>query len=100
VPSLLAQFDKENDRDKAIIRREDLKATIGNLTLVHYGVNRSLQNGPFEKKREAFFAESNLHLNRPLMRLQSWGEPSIEQRGRDLFEVGRKIWGGAEAERS
>jgi hypothetical protein len=32
--------DKENLRVQAINRRERLKATLGNLTLVHYGVNR------------------------------------------------------------
>lgn len=55
-------------RIKSILRREQLKATWGNLTLAHYGVNRSLQNGPFDQKREAFFAVSNLQLNRMLMR--------------------------------
>lgn len=42
------------------MRRERMKATLGNLTLVHYGVNRALQNGPFEKKRDAFLKHSNL----------------------------------------
>ena len=59
---------KPSSRTDAIMRRERLKATFGDLTLVHYGVNRSLQNGPISTKRERFFAESNLHLNRALMR--------------------------------
>ncbi len=77
----------------AIIRREKLKATIGNLTLVHYGINRSLQNGEFSDKRERLFAESNLHLNRSLMRAKSWDESMIEKRGNELFEIARTIWG-------
>jgi hypothetical protein len=36
-----------------------LKATLGNLTLVHYGINRSAQNSDFETRRKLLFAESN-----------------------------------------
>ena len=52
-------FDEaqKSPRLEAIVRREDLKATLGNLTLVHYGVNRSLQNAAFPAKRERLFAE-------------------------------------------
>ena len=81
-------------RTVVIVRRERLKATFGNLTLVHYGVNRSLQNGPLAAKRERFFAESNLHLNRALMRAEVWNEDTIERRGRDLFDIARQIWQG------
>jgi hypothetical protein len=85
-------MDKPDPRVEAINRREKLKATMGNLTLVHYGINRSLQNGPFAEKRERLFAESNLHLNRALMRAESWDEATIEKRGNDLFDVARAIW--------
>ena len=85
----MTEVDRRTD---AIIRREKLKATFGNLTLVHYGVNRSLQNGPFVTKRETLFSESNLHLNCALMRAEAWDEASIERRGAELFEVARGIW--------
>ncbi|MGB8683492.1 MAG: DUF262 domain-containing protein [Candidatus Binatus sp.] len=81
-------------RIKAILRREELKATWGNLTMAHYGVNRSLQHCPFNKKREAFYAESNLQLNRILMRSAEWTEKEIETRGEALFAVARRIWPG------
>jgi hypothetical protein len=87
-------MEKPDPRIEAINRREKLKATIGNLTLVHYGINRSLQNGPFAEKRERLFAESNLHLNRRLMRAEFWDEAAIEERGSDLFGVARAIWRG------
>jgi len=87
-------LEKPKPDVQAIITREELKATIGNLTLVHYGINRSLQNGAFPSKREAFFAESNLHLNRSLMVADRWDETTIENRGSDLFEVARRIWRG------
>ena len=80
----------------AIRRREVAKAKIGNLTLLHYGVNRGLQNHGFARKREALFKVSNLHLNRKLMQLSAWDEDAIDERGRELFEVARLIWGGPE----
>jgi hypothetical protein len=86
--------EQQSERIEAIIRRERLKATFGNLTLVHYGINRSLQNGAFNAKRERLFAESNLHLNRDLMRADIWDEKSILQRGRNLFDVASRIWRG------
>ena len=84
-------------RQEAIINRDRLKHTIGNLTLLHYGVNRSLQNAEFLKKRERLFAESNLHLNRALMRLETWDEAAIDQRGRMLFEAACRVWRGPAA---
>lgn len=87
-------MEQPEPRVEAINRREKLKATIGNLTLVHYGINRSLQNGPFAEKRETLFAELNLHLNRTLMRAEEWDEAAIEGRGSELFEVARAVWRG------
>lgn len=79
-------------RIKEIVKREQLKNTLGNLTLVHYGVNRSVQNAAFKEKRDALFASSNLHLNRELMLAEEWNERSIEERGRMLFDCAKKIW--------
>ena len=93
--SLSALFgEQQTPRAEAISRRERLKATFGNLTLVHYGVNRSLQHGPFQSKRNAFFRESNLHLNRELMQLEQWDERAITQRGRAMFEIALRVWPG------
>lgn len=84
--------EKLSDRQLAIRRREEAKATIGNLTLIHYGINRGLQNREFLLKREKFFGESNLHLNRMLMRLEKWDEADIGVRGQAMFEVAVKVW--------
>jgi hypothetical protein len=84
-------------RMSAILQRERTKVTIGNLTLLHYGINRGLKHHAFPAKREALFAESNLHLNRGIMRAQNWDEAAIERRGRDLFEVAKKLWQGPES---
>jgi hypothetical protein len=85
---------ESSSRQEAILRRERLKATFGDLTLAHYGINRSAQHDGFETKRKLFFAESNLHLNRVLMLASAWDDLAIEERGQDLFEIARKLWKG------
>lgn len=77
-----------------ILNRQDAVPRIGNLTLVHYGVNRALQNHGFEAKREALFAHSNLQLNRELMQRTAWDESAIEARGEKLLKAALRIWPG------
>jgi Protein of unknown function (DUF1524) len=48
----------------------------------------------FQSKRNAFFRESNLHLNRELMQLEQWDEDAITQRGRAMFEIALRVWPG------
>jgi Protein of unknown function (DUF1524) len=86
--------ERLSDRHLAIRRREESKTTIGNLTLVHYGINRGLQNCEFLTKRGKFFEESNLHLNRSLMLLDKWDEDTIATRAQMLFDVAVRFWGG------
>ena len=94
--ALLASFSDQPvpDRLAAIHGREQCKARMGNLTLLHYGVNRSLQHHAFDEKRKEFFEHSNLHLNRELMLMKEWNDEAIEQRGRTTFEVAKQIWRG------
>ncbi|TAJ39769.1 MAG: DUF262 domain-containing protein [Reyranella sp.] len=74
--------------------REAAKVTLGNLTLLHYGANRSLQHHGFVEKRAKFFEVSNLHLNRALMIASKWDENAIRDRGAALFKIALKIWAG------
>jgi Protein of unknown function (DUF1524) len=90
----LLSGERLSDRQLAIRRREEKKATIGNLTLAHYGVNRGLHNREFLIKREKFFEVSNLHLNRSLMRLDKWDEDAIATRAQTMFDVAVRLWGG------
>ncbi|MBY4949849.1 HNH endonuclease family protein [Cupriavidus respiraculi] len=83
-------------RTQAILDREDAVRRIGNLTIVHLGVNRALQNHGFEEKRKALFDHSNLQLNRALMHSESWDQAAIAARGEALFEFAIKIWPGPE----
>jgi hypothetical protein len=57
-------------------------------------INRFLQNRAFPAKREAFFAESNLHLNCASMLAESWDQGVIEKPGVELFEIAVRIWRG------
>lgn len=94
--ALLANFSEHpvSGRLAAIYRREQSKARIGNLTLLHYGVNRALQHHSFQKKRTELFEHSNLHLNRELMFMQAWDENAIDQRGRASFALAKDLWEG------
>ena len=86
--------DSLDTKSSLIVERERAIPRIGNLTLVHYGVNRSLQNHAFEQKRQALFEHSNLQLNRGLMTRHHWNEEAITKRGTELFEAARVIWAG------
>jgi hypothetical protein len=81
-------------RSDAILQRQEAIPRLGNLTLVHYGVNRSLQNSAFAAKRKALFEHSNLHLNRQLMQQDAWDEAGIAARGEALAQSALKIWPG------
>lgn len=81
-----------SERVAAILNREIHVPRMGNLTIVHYGVNRGLQNREFKKKSEAFLQHSNLHLNRELMLREVWDEDAIKARGESLFKLAKEIW--------
>jgi hypothetical protein len=81
-------------RDQLIAERDSLKRKIGNLTLVHYGVNRSMKNFDFNEKRKRFFEESNLHINRELMVTTVWDESMIRKRSEQLLDHALRIWPG------
>ncbi len=87
---------ENNPKLKEIAYREKYKNTIGNLTLLHKSVNRSLQNYAFSKKVETIFAESNLQLNSELLRTDVWNEQKITSRAEKLFEYASTIWIGPE----
>lgn len=84
-----------NPRVKAILEREDRVKQFGNLTLIHLGVNRSIQNGEFQLKQSELFKHSNLQINRLLTSCENWDEASIKDRGRAQFIEALKLWPGA-----
>lgn len=90
---LLESMGQPLDSHSALAaKREQYVPRIGNLTMVHYGVNRSLQNHAFDAKREAFFEHSHLQLNRAISASKSWDEVAIHDRAEKLFPFALKLW--------
>lgn len=77
-----------------IVRRNRLKETLGNLTLLTKPLNSSVSNGPYEGKREALAKQSLLVLNREIVEQEDWGEKQIEKRGAALLKLAKSIWPG------
>jgi hypothetical protein len=77
-------------------RRNRLKHSFGNLTLLTQSLNSSVSNGPFLGKREEITAQSNLRLNAYFQKADEWDEAAIIARGGVLFDVAKQIWPRAE----
>ena len=78
---------------KSIARREALKHTLGNLTLLTDARNPSLGNQSFATKR-AKLARSLLKSNQSIAALPDWTEMDIERRGGELGDLAVRIWPG------
>ncbi|AJC80950.1 hypothetical protein IE4803_CH03794 [Rhizobium etli bv. phaseoli str. IE4803] len=75
-----------------VVRRNRLKESFGNLTLLTKPLNSAVSNGPYECKRAALQDHSLLVLNREITAHQAWGEETIVARGQSLFELAKSIW--------
>ncbi len=75
-----------------IVRRNRLKDTIGNLTLLTQPLNSSVSNGPYEAKRRALQDHSLLVLNREIAHVPAWDEDAIVTRSKELFKLAASIW--------
>lgn len=76
-----------------IVKRNRIKQTLGNLTLVTQSFNSGVSNLTFDVKRREFEDQSILMLTKDLVRQDKWGEDEIATRGKQLFEHARQIWG-------
>ncbi|MCG3208388.1 MAG: hypothetical protein FOGNACKC_01992 [Anaerolineae bacterium] len=84
-----------DEHHRRIQRRERIKHTIGNLTLVTGKLNPTLSNGPWDKKQEVLNDYTTLYMNKRL--LQEWkdkpfAEAEIETRGKQLAQLACKVW--------
>ncbi len=75
-----------------VVRRNRLKHTLGNLTLVTQSFNSSASNLAFAVKRQEFEEQSILMLTRDFVKNDDWGESEIEGRSKILFELARQVW--------
>src|ERR1035437_7996918 len=75
-----------------IVRRNRLRDTLGNLTLLTQPLNSSVSRCPYPDKREALRQHSLLVLNREVTQNDIWDESVIAARGKALFPLALGIW--------
>ncbi len=78
------------------IERDEVKHTVGNLTILTEKLNPTISNAAWDTKREAIDDHSVLLLNRRLIDRwhNNWDENTIAERGRWLSELAVGIWPG------
>lgn len=87
-----AMSPEDNSRIGSITKRERLKQTLGNLTLLTQPLNSSVSNGPFLAKRDAIAEHTLLELNRLILKASTWDEESIVKRGLEMATIAKDIW--------
>jgi hypothetical protein len=87
----LGEMD-EAEKARATQRRDQLKHTLGNLTLLTNKLNPSVSNSAWTSKRPEITKQSKLNLNREFYNVSDWGEKEIEERGNRFADILLKIW--------
>jgi hypothetical protein len=77
---------------RATQRRDHLKHTFGNLTLLTKKLNPSISNSGWAAKRPEITKQSKLNLNREFHDCPSWGEEEIEKRGKRFADILVRLW--------
>jgi len=80
------------DPDEASLRRETLKHTIGNLTLVTRNLNPAMSNSAWAEKKGYMETYSLLNLASDIRRAETWDEGQIEGRTKWMIERILRIW--------
>jgi hypothetical protein len=75
-----------------IVKRNRIKQTLGNLTLVTQSFNSGVSNLAFETKRQEFEDQSVLMLTKDFVKKPAWDEDEIANRGKALLEHMKQIW--------
>lgn len=75
-----------------IVKRNRLKQTLGNLTLVTQSFNSGVSNLGFTVKRQEFEDQSILMLTKDFVKKVKWDEDDIVWRSKQLFDYARQIW--------
>lgn len=79
-------------RNAEIHRRESLKNTLGNLTILNSTKNQELSNRAWGHKQDEIRSATQLRMNYDLVDLPIWDNIAIEQRGTELAEILIKAW--------
>lgn len=92
----LAQWAQEDDSAAGqIVRRNRLKHSVGNLTLLTQPLNSSASHGSFAEKKAKLQSPkygSLLVLNREITSHDEWHEDAIETRAAELYALARSTW--------
>lgn len=75
-----------------IVRRNRIKQTLGNLTLVTQSFNSGVSNFAFDAKREEFEEQSILMLTKDFVKKKKWDDDEIVNRSKALFGLARGLW--------
>jgi hypothetical protein len=79
----------------AVMNRERVLHSLGNLTLVNGRLNPTLSNGPWQTKWRLLADHAVLHLNKDLFNDyadRDWNETTIRERGKVLAERAKTVW--------
>ena len=85
--------------DPNAITRSELLHTLGNLTLLTSGLNRSSSNRSFAKKKNLLKKHDTLFINKMILSKNVWNESIIKKRSETLAKMAVKIWPGINYER-
>ena len=77
---------------QAILRRERLRNTVGNLTILNSALNNEIKNREWGFKRDAIRSNTQLRMNFDLASLDKWDEVRIENRSEDIFDIAVVEW--------
>lgn len=78
----------------AILARESVVNTLGNLTLLNSSVNQSAQHYDFLTKRDKVIQHTNLSLNVQLLVLSEWDSARIRERSKKLAGIALQLYPG------
>ncbi len=81
-------------RGKLIRQRENLKNTLGNLTILNKEINMQIKNHPWQIKQGAIGDATQLRMNFDLVSEPSWGEAKIQERANNLASILLSSWPG------
>lgn len=82
----------DDSLEAQIAKRQQLKNTFGNLTLLTQPLNSTVKHSSFAGKKEALKKHSLLVLNNEIAQHDTWDEDKITERGGELFELAKRIW--------
>lgn len=71
---------------------EDYVGRAGNLTLLGKRLNEEARNLAFATKKDRFYSQSDLYLNRPLLTLDAWTTAHIDARQEELCDLAIATW--------